>query len=40
VTEGDVSRVATELFCNGSMAATVVGDVNGMQLTRAQLDLD
>src|SRR4029434_10709524 len=32
VTSDDVQRVAADLFANGSLAATVVGQVNGLQL--------
>jgi predicted Zn-dependent peptidase len=38
VTAGDVQRVATDLFSNGSLAATVVGPLQ-QDVTRAQLDL-
>jgi len=38
VTTADVNRVATDLFSNGSLAATVVGP-SPHQMTRAQLDL-
>jgi predicted Zn-dependent peptidase len=38
VTSGDVARVATDLFSNGSLAATVVGP-SPREMTRAQLDL-
>ena len=40
VTPGDVQRVAGELFSNGSLAATVLGQVNGLQLPRERLDLN
>jgi predicted Zn-dependent peptidase len=40
VTAGDVQRVATDLFKDGSLAATVLGNVNGFQLPRARLDLE
>jgi predicted Zn-dependent peptidase len=40
VTAEDVQRVATDLFRNGSLAATVLGNVNGLQLPRERLDLD
>jgi predicted Zn-dependent peptidase len=40
VTAADVQRVATDLFQNGSLAATVLGNVNGFQLSRARLDLE
>ena len=38
VTTADVARVATDLFSNGSLAATVVGP-SPREMTRAQLDL-
>jgi len=38
VTSADVTRVATDLFSNGSLAATVVGP-SPQEMTRAQLDL-
>ena len=40
VTAGDVLRVAADLFRNGSLAATVLGNVNGLQLSKERLDLD
>jgi predicted Zn-dependent peptidase len=40
VTAADVQRVAAELFRNGSLAATVLGNVNGLQIPRNRLDLD
>jgi predicted Zn-dependent peptidase len=40
VTSGDVQRVATELFQNGSLAATVLGNVNGLKIPRDRLDLE
>jgi predicted Zn-dependent peptidase len=40
VTVADVQRVAADLFQNGSLAATVLGDVNGLQIPRERLDLD
>lgn len=39
VTAEDVQRVATDLFENGSMSATVLGNVNGLQIPRERLDL-
>jgi len=39
VTPGDVQRVARELFANGSLAATVLGSVNGLKIPRERLDL-
>src|SRR6266545_4212991 len=38
VTAGDVTRVATDLFANGSLAATIVGP-SPHDVTRAHLDL-
>jgi predicted Zn-dependent peptidase len=38
VTAADVTRVATDLFSNGSLAATVVGP-SPLEMTRTQLDL-
>jgi predicted Zn-dependent peptidase len=40
VTADDVQRVAGDLFRNGSLAATVLGDVNGLELPRERLDLN
>ena len=40
VTAADVQRVAVDLFRNGSLAATVLGNVNGLQLPRERLDLE
>jgi predicted Zn-dependent peptidase len=40
VTAADVQRVAVDLFHNGSLAATVLGNVNGLQIPRERLDLD
>jgi predicted Zn-dependent peptidase len=40
VTTGDVQRVATDLFRNGSLAATVLGNVNGLQISQERLDLN
>jgi predicted Zn-dependent peptidase len=40
VTSQEVQRVAADLFGNGSLAATVLGDVNGFQLSRERLDLE
>jgi predicted Zn-dependent peptidase len=39
VTIDDVRRVAVELFQNGSLAATVLGNVNGLTIGRDRLDL-
>ena len=38
VTPADVQRVAADLFKNGSLAATVLGNVNGLQMPRERLD--
>jgi predicted Zn-dependent peptidase len=40
VTAADVQRVAMDLFRNGSLAATVLGNVNGLQLPPERLHLD
>jgi predicted Zn-dependent peptidase len=40
VTAEDVQRVASDLFHNSSLAATVLGNVNGLQIPRERLDLD
>jgi predicted Zn-dependent peptidase len=40
VTAADVQRVAADLFQNSSLAATVLGNVNGLQIPRARLELD
>ena len=40
VTTADVQRVATDLFRSGALAATVLGNVNGLQLPRERLELD
>jgi predicted Zn-dependent peptidase len=39
VTAEDVQRVAADLFRNGALAATVLGNVNGLQLPRERLEL-
>ncbi len=39
VTTGDVQRVARDLFADGSLAATVLGAVNGLQIPRERLAL-
>jgi predicted Zn-dependent peptidase len=39
VTAEDVQRVAADLFRNGSLSATVLGNVNGLQIPRDRLDL-
>ena len=40
VSVDDVQRLAGALFTSGSLAATVLGNVNGLELTREQLNLD
>ena len=40
VTSGDVRRVAEDLFKNGALSATVLGNVNGLEIPRTRLDLD
>jgi len=40
VTAADVQRVAADLFKSGSLAATVLGNVNGLQIPRERLELD
>jgi predicted Zn-dependent peptidase len=39
VTSADVQRVAADLFKNGSLAATVLGNVNGLEIPPGRLDL-
>ena len=39
VTAEDVQQVATDMFQNGSMSATVLGNINGLQIPHARLDL-
>ncbi|HVB39252.1 MAG TPA: pitrilysin family protein [Vicinamibacterales bacterium] len=39
ITAADVQRVARDLFSNGSLAATVLGPVNGLKLPKARLAL-
>jgi predicted Zn-dependent peptidase len=40
VTAADVHRVACELFSNGSLAATVLGPANGLQIPAERFNLD
>jgi predicted Zn-dependent peptidase len=40
VTPSEVQRVAVDLFRNGALAATVLGNVNGLQIPRERLDLE
>jgi predicted Zn-dependent peptidase len=39
VTPADVQRVAGDLFRDGALAATVLGNVNGLQIQRERLEL-
>ena len=39
VSAEDVHRISRELFSNGSLGATIVGQTNGFALTRERLDL-
>ena len=39
VTSADVQRVAADLFRDGALAATVLGNVNGLKMPRERLDL-
>ena len=39
VTVADIQRVARDLFANNSLAATVLGNVNGLQLPPERLSL-
>ncbi len=40
VTPQDVQRVAVDLFKDGSLAATVLGNVNGLKIPRERLNLE
>jgi predicted Zn-dependent peptidase len=40
VTTGEVQRVAADLFRDGALSATVLGNVNGLQIPRERLQLD
>jgi predicted Zn-dependent peptidase len=40
VTTADVQRVAADLFRNGSLSATVLGNVNGLKIPSERLNLD
>jgi predicted Zn-dependent peptidase len=40
VTAAEVQRVAVDLFKNGSLSATVLGNVNGLKIARERLDLE
>jgi predicted Zn-dependent peptidase len=39
VTTGDLQRVAADLFRTGELSATVLGQVNGLQIPRDRLDV-
>jgi predicted Zn-dependent peptidase len=39
VTAGDVVRVARDLFANGSLGATILGQTDGLELSKEELDL-
>jgi predicted Zn-dependent peptidase len=39
VTAEDIQRVAVDLFRNGELSATVLGNVNGLHISRDRLDL-
>ena len=39
VTSVDIQRVAADLFKNGSLSATVLGNMNGLEIPRERLDL-
>jgi hypothetical protein len=40
VSIADVQRLADRFFSGDSLAATVLGNVNGLEITREQLRLD
>jgi predicted Zn-dependent peptidase len=40
VTSAEIRRVASDLFRSGALAATVLGNVNGLRLSRDRLELD
>src|SRR3954469_12951584 len=40
VTPADIQQVADDVFSNGSLAATVLGQVNGLELPRERLNLN
>jgi predicted Zn-dependent peptidase len=40
VTPADVQRVASELFSDESLSATVLGQVDGLQIPRERLSLN
>ncbi len=39
VTAGDVVRVSRDLFANGSLGATILGQTDGLELSKEELDL-
>jgi len=39
VTPDDLQRVAADLFRDGALSATVLGDVNGLRIPPERLDL-
>jgi len=39
VTAADLQRVATDLFKDGALSATVLGNVDGLEIPRERLDL-
>jgi len=40
VTPADVQRVAADVFKSEALSATVLGNINGLQISREQLNLD
>jgi predicted Zn-dependent peptidase len=40
VSVDDVRRLATEFFAPDALGVTVLGDVNGLSITREQLRID
>jgi predicted Zn-dependent peptidase len=40
VSSSDVQRVAADLFSGDALSATILGDVNGLQIQRERLDLE
>ena len=40
VSVADVQRLANDFFTGNSLGLTVLGDVNGLELTREQLRVD
>ena len=39
VTPSDVQRLNDQFFASGSMGVTVLGNVNGLKVTREQVEL-